>query len=218
MRKRKLRLRRRAKVAAFVLSTALVFGVTTAQLDDPNRVYAPTLLISETTQLPSDIEVGTPVQNFEVFEKAKFEQKEAARLAAETEQKRIQELSSRGGQTQFRLSESERRVVECMVQGEAGGESYKGKMLVAQCIMNGCIESNMQPSQVRKQYQYSGWKTNVSEETKQAVRAVFDNGEKVVNEPILWFYAPKYCKGKFHETQTHVITEGSHKFFMRNPK
>lgn len=213
MKKRKLKLRKRAKVAAFVLSAALVFGVT-GQLEDPNMAYPPALVAE--TQLPSGVEVGTIAQNFETLEKAKANKAKAEKAAAE-EARKAQELSSRGGQSTFRLSESERRVVECMVQGEAGGESYKGKQLVALCILNGCIESNMQPSQVRKQYQYSGWKTNVSEETKQAVRAVFDNGEKVVQEPILWFYAPKYCKGKFHETQTHVITEGNHKFFMRNP-
>ena len=211
MKKRKLKVRNRAKVAAFVLSAALVFGVT-GQLDNPNMAYTPTLVTE--TQLPSEVETGTIARNFELLEKQKAEKAEAIRIAEE--QRKVQELSSRGGQTYFRLTESERRVVECMVQGEAGGESYKGKQLVALCILNGCIESDMQPSQVRKQYQYSGWNENVSDETKQAVRAVFDNGEKVVTEPILWFYAPKYCKGAFHETQTHVITEGGHKFFMRN--
>ena len=212
--RRKLKLRKTSKAAVFVMTAMLAFNLTTGELENPNMQY-PIAQTEISAQLPSEVKLGNAAQNFESLEKAKAQKAEAERLAAE-EARKAQELSSRSGQSHFRLSESERRVAECMVEGEARGESYKGKQLVALCILNGCIESDMQPSQVRRQYQYSGWNENVSEETKQAVRAVFDNGEKVVTEPILWFYAPKYCKGKFHETQTHVITEGGHKFFMRN--
>lgn len=113
----------------------------------------------------------------------------------------------------FELSEYERWIVECMVMGEAGGESYKGKLLVAQCILNACLREDIQPSKVRTRYKYSGWKEDVSDEVKAAVSEVFDDGYKAVDEPILYFYAPKYCKSDWHETQRHVITEGGHKFF-----
>ena len=111
------------------------------------------------------------------------------------------------------LTQEERYVVECIVQGEAGGESYKGKMLVTQCIKNACEKDNLKPSQVMKKYKYSGWNENLTEETKNAVSAVFDNGEAVTEEYILYFYAPKYCDSTWHETQKYVLTEGGHRFF-----
>lgn len=113
----------------------------------------------------------------------------------------------------FELSEYERWVVECVVMGEAGGESYKGKVLVAQCILNACLREDIQPSKVRTRYKYSGWNEDVNDEVKAAVSAVFDDGYKAVDEPILYFYAPKYGRSDWHETQRHVITEGGHKFF-----
>lgn len=113
----------------------------------------------------------------------------------------------------FYLSEKERYIVECVVMGEAGGESYEGQVLVAQCILNGCLKEDVQPSKLRKMYKYSGYKTNVTESVKKAVREVFDNGYKITDEPILYFYAPKRCNGKWHETQCFVIEVGGHRFF-----
>lgn len=113
----------------------------------------------------------------------------------------------------FYLSDNERRVVEYIVMGEAGGESYKGQVLVAQCILNACLKDNIQPSKVRTKYQYSGWNKNPSKSVKKAVSAVFDNGYKVTNECVLYFYAPKHTKSKWHETQKFVCEVGGHRFF-----
>jgi hypothetical protein len=113
----------------------------------------------------------------------------------------------------FYLDEYERWVVECMVMGESGSEPYEGQVLVAQCILNACLKDRILPSKVRVRYKYSGWKENPTESVKRAVSAVFDDGYQITNEPILYFYAPKYSAGRFHETQCHVITVGGHKFF-----
>lgn len=113
----------------------------------------------------------------------------------------------------YELSDYERRVVECIVMGEAGGESWKGKALVAQCILNACLKDGITPSEVRAKYKYSGWNENPSEDVKTAVSSVFDDGNMITNEPILYFYAPKVVYSKWHESQCHVITEGGHKFF-----
>lgn len=115
----------------------------------------------------------------------------------------------------FLLSDYERNVVECVVMGEARGESYEGKVLVAQCILNACLIDELQPSEVRKQFKYAGWNENPSDEVKQAVSAVFDDGYQITEEPILYFYAPTLCKSSWHETQRYVLTEGCHKFFAR---
>lgn len=113
----------------------------------------------------------------------------------------------------FYLSDTERQIVESIVMGEAGYESYKGQLLVAQCLVNACIKDGLQPSEVRDRYKYSGWHEEPTESVKQAVSEVFDNGFKVVDEPILWFYAPKWCDSSWHESQRYVLTEGGHRFF-----
>lgn len=113
----------------------------------------------------------------------------------------------------FYLTDYERRVVECMVMGESGAEPYDGQILVAQCILNACLKDDLQPSQVKKQYGYYGWHNSPSESVKDAVSAVFDNGYKITDELILYFYAPKYSRGSWHETQKFVIQVGGHKFF-----
>lgn len=113
----------------------------------------------------------------------------------------------------FYLTDDERRVVECLVMGESGAEPYDGQILVAQCILNACLKDDLQPSQVKKQYGYYGWHNSPSESVKDAVSAVFDNGYKITDELILYFYAPKYSSGSWHETQKFVIQVGGHKFF-----
>lgn len=113
----------------------------------------------------------------------------------------------------FELSDYERWVVECIVAGEAEGESYNGKILVAQCIFNAALQDGLLPSQVREKYKYAGWNENPSDDVKNAVSEVFDHGFTIVDEPILYFYAPDRVDSEWHETQKHVITEGGHKFF-----
>lgn len=113
----------------------------------------------------------------------------------------------------FYLSDYERQVVEKIVMGEAGGEPYEGQVLVAQCILNASLKDGIQPSEVRTKYKYSGWNENPSDDVKNAVSEVFDRGYKAVDEYILYFYAPKYAKGTWHETQKFVIELGGHRFF-----
>ena len=42
---------------------------------------------------------------------------------------------------------------------------------------------------------------------------MFDRGETVVDEPILYFYNPALVTSAFHESQIFVIEEGGHRFF-----
>ena len=113
----------------------------------------------------------------------------------------------------FFLSDYQRNIAECIVAGESIGESYDGQMAVAQCLLNACLKDGLQPSDVRKKYKYSGWHDNPTDSVKQAVSAVFDDGHKVTDEFILYFYAPKYVKSKWHETQKFVTEIGGHRFF-----
>lgn len=115
--------------------------------------------------------------------------------------------------SEFYLSDYERSVVECIVMGEAGGETHEGQVLVAQCLLNACLKENLQPSEIRRRYQYSGWNSNPSESVKNAVSAVFDDGYKATGEFILYFYSTKYGQGQWHETQKFVCEVGDHRFF-----
>jgi len=115
--------------------------------------------------------------------------------------------------TFYDLSDYERKITECIVEGEAGNQSLLGRVLVAQCIYNACVQDDLSPSEVRENYKYEGWSDTIDDETKQAVSIVFDDGNMGVDDNILWFYNPKYSYGKFHNTQRFVIQEGGHRFY-----
>lgn len=123
----------------------------------------------------------------------------------------------------FELSDYERWVVCCMVAGEAAGESYEGQWAVAQCIYQACVNDNLRPSEVKIQYQYSGWNEMLEfdnpelwAQIEEIVSQVFDYGEMYVEDEILWFYAPRWMKNgvsEWHESQRFVVEIGEHKFF-----
>lgn len=117
-----------------------------------------------------------------------------------------------GALVYYAITDDDRYTLQCIVQGEAGGESIEGKMWVATCLLNAMRKDNMTAAEVRTAYQYAGWSENVSDDTIKAVSAVFDDGE-ATHDTVLWFYAPKLCNGSWHETQRYVATIGGHKFF-----
>ena len=142
--------------------------------------------------------------------------KEIAQLKAQqTRQSEAQKTNRSADRPRYNLTETERDLVERVVMAESGGESYKGQMLVAQCILNACILDNMRPAEAIRKYAYAKSRPEPSESVKQAVSAVFDEGERVTEEPILYFYAPALVKSEFHESQIFCLREGGHKFFCR---
>ena len=50
-----------------------------------------------------------------------------------------------------------------------------------------------------------------------AVAAVFDEGQTVTDEPILFFYNPDRCRSDWHESQSYVMTICCHRFFKEAP-
>lgn len=119
----------------------------------------------------------------------------------------------------FEISNQDRATIQYIVAGEAGYESMEGKMAVCQTLLNAMKKEGCNAKQVRKIYQYSGWKTNLNTESpenwaevKEAVNRIFDEGEFVSENPILFFYAPKYSSGKFHRTLPHDQMIGGHSF------
>lgn len=113
----------------------------------------------------------------------------------------------------YHLTDAERDVVERVVMAEAGGESFEGQMLVAQCILNAAEKRGVEPSEAVVLYSYTKSRPDPTQRVKDAVAAVFDRGETVVDEPILYFYNPALVTSDFHESQIFVIEEGGHRFF-----
>lgn len=120
----------------------------------------------------------------------------------------------------FEISKEEKEIICGIVAGEAKGESVEGKMAVAQCICNAMLKDGLSAIEVKNQYKYSGWDSELKNtnpelwsEIENAVNRVFDNGEVVSDKPILFFYAPKYVKSRWHETLSHAVTIGGHRFF-----
>ena len=120
----------------------------------------------------------------------------------------------------YPITEDDRYVIECIVAGEAKGEPTEGKMAVAQCLLNGMVKDGLSASDVRTQYQYSGWDDELQNsnpdcwvEVCEAVSRVFDDGKFVSENPILFFYAPKRVYSRWHESLNHAVTIDGHKFF-----
>lgn len=124
-------------------------------------------------------------------------------------------LNSSTSSYTYSLSEDERYIVECLVMGESGYMSYELQVLTAQCILNACLESGLKPSSVMDVYQYYGWNNNPTESVKSAVKDVFDNGYRLTDEPILFFYAPHLCTSSWHESQRYILTQDGIRFFAR---
>ena len=123
----------------------------------------------------------------------------------------------------YPITEDDRYVIECIVAGEAKGEPTESKMAVAQCLLNAMVKDGLSASDVRKKYQYSGWDDELQNSNPdcwakvcEAVNRVFDDGEFVSENPILYFYAPKRVYSRWHESLNHAVTIGGHKFFYLN--
>ena len=113
----------------------------------------------------------------------------------------------------FKLTAEERALIEQVVSAESRGEPYDGQVAVAQCILNACLKDDIRPEAVLKKYHYTTARVEPTSSVRAAVAAVFDRGEGVTDEPIIYFYNPNLCESEFHESQIFVIEIQNHKFF-----
>ncbi len=114
----------------------------------------------------------------------------------------------------YQLTDDERIIIERIVMCEAGGEGERGQMMVAQCILEGMLRYNYTIDEYITNYKvmltsYS----NVTDEVRNSVSRVFDNGERVIEEKADLWYNPAITPSEWHEEQQYVITIGSHRFF-----
>lgn len=113
----------------------------------------------------------------------------------------------------YALTSEQRMLIEQVVSAESRGEPYDGQAAVAQCILNACLKDDITPEQAIKKYKYTKARVEPTESVKEAVAAVFDRGEGITDEPIVYFYNPKLCESEFHESQVFVMEIANHKFF-----
>ena len=118
-----------------------------------------------------------------------------------------------GMEKRYELTDKERLTLAQVVEAEAAGEPYAGKIAVAQCILQSCEDDSIRPDVAVRKYGYSSERPTASQESLDAVQAVFDFGEVSTTEPIKYFYAPDKTTSKWHETQDYVLTINGHKFF-----
>ena len=111
----------------------------------------------------------------------------------------------------YPLTDEEFYLVCGIVMAEAEGEPYEGKMAVAQCILNNCERDNARPADVA--WKFSDPEDTWTDDVWLAVTAVFNEGQTITDEQILWFYAPAYGVSEWHERQRFVMEIGGHKFF-----
>ena len=118
----------------------------------------------------------------------------------------------------YPITEAERTIVEAVVAAEAKGEDFEGQCLVAECILNTAEARDMRPDAVVLETEPARQYAEPDYENRhlvaEAVSAVFDDGYTVTDEPIRYFYAPKYTTSSWHERSlTFVLEHGGHRFF-----
>lgn len=117
----------------------------------------------------------------------------------------------------YALTDAERTAVECAVMGEAGGEGEKGQMMIAQCILDGCLRNDINPILMIAKYQVaSSYPYQVTDEVRESVSKIFDDGLRVTEEKADLWYNPAIVVSEWHEGQQYVTTIGYHRFFWCN--
>lgn len=124
--------------------------------------------------------------------------------------------TTRVSKSPFTLSDEDRDLIERVVMSESGNQPYEGILGVAQCILDRAVRDGITPRTVvlsPNQFASPYKKGPVNDNVRKAVSAVFDDGQRLCEEPIYYFYAHKRTYSAFHESRHHVITIAEHKFF-----
>lgn len=108
----------------------------------------------------------------------------------------------------------DRAFLEGLVMGEFG-TSYTGAVLVSQAIRDTMIKTGCyNAQQIARDWGYTAKsRSQVSNEVKQAVAYVFDQGGSAVQHEIYYFYASHLIYSSWHESQHFVVEYGGCRFF-----
>ena len=88
---------------------------------------------------------------------------------------------------------------------------------MAQCILDGTLRNGYNIFQTIDKYQIASTSySNVTDEVKESVSRVFDDGERITEQKADLWYNPALVQSSWHEQQQYVITIGLHRFFWMN--
>lgn len=115
------------------------------------------------------------------------------------------------------LSDADRSAAERIIMGEAGTMGYNGMALVAQCLRDAYVTHGYSSiSETISQYgYYASMSVTPSQQCKDVVKYIFDQGGAAVQHRILVFYSTEYCSSSWHESQNFIVSCGSVRFFDR---
>lgn len=113
----------------------------------------------------------------------------------------------------YAITESERLAIVKAVVCETGGQDPEAAILVAQCILNAAEHDGIRPVEVLERYKYADYPVELTTTAFEAVTDVFDWGNTITSEPIMFFYAPDRVQSDWHETMDFVLDYGGHRYF-----
>lgn len=116
----------------------------------------------------------------------------------------------------YKLTDEERDLIERVVMGMTEHEDITTQKAVAQCILNACNITNKRPEEIIKSLRYPLYRPEPTDEVKESVSKIFDDGEIVIDKNAMYLYAPSDMESQWHETQQYICTIGKYKFFARN--
>lgn len=156
--------------------------------------------------------------------------KEVSDKKVSEKKKQNEEIINNNKNSQYVISTSSDEIgmLERIVEAEAGGEGLKGKVLVANVVINRVKDKNF-PDTVEGviyqeddgEYQFSPlkdkrfWKVTVSKETKKAVKMALEGED--YSEGALYFISRRLASRKnskwFDESLEWLFKHGSHEFY-----
>lgn len=115
------------------------------------------------------------------------------------------------------LNDVELDLAERVVAAECANQPYTGQLAVAQCILDRMTVWGMSLTDVVTapcQFASQSDRGEVTDSVRAAVYAVFHDGIRVSDEPILFFYSTVGgFVSKMHESKHYLVTINDHKFF-----
>lgn len=227
-----------AKGAVFsmvTLAACVTFGEMQANFGEDNKVYARTSNTTIVSIAEGEMEgiqeqmaqVQLDEEAIESFDESveAMQSELASELAAQEVEARIaRELEEK----RIKLSETDKNVLLRIVEAEATGEDIKGKMLVANVVLNR-VNNDEFPNSVEQvvfqqrngKYQFSPikdgryYKVSITDLTREAVERVL-NGEDE-SKGALYFMCRRYSSSEnvrwFDSSLTKVMQHGTHEFF-----
>lgn len=213
-----------------ILAVVLVSNTGVAEIEkkDISVVYAKGNKVVEADTIAdtnAEEETTQEINDYEEQQETIEESNAAMRLLVADELAQAEKERRELEEKRIHLSEKETAILQRIVEAEATGEDIKGKMLVANVIMNR-VNSDKFPNTVEEVVFAKGqfspirdgryYKVEITDETVEAVERVL-NGEDE-SKGATYFMERKYANKKnaswFDRALTKVTEHGVHEFFL----